>query len=356
MQPTWQEFRSRIPGWLKAGGLLLAGLTALFFAGVQPLKRASVMDDARVTGLSDRYRASESFGRPGHILAGKAEGVVGGVPGGAAEGGSWQAAELDAQATGASASGLSNSGQTGEDRKLVRTGAIDLVVEHPAEAAERIRQLAERSGGFLVSSRVGGGQDATGGEVVVRVPVARFEEIRAEIRKLGLRVGSDRLETQDVTRDYVDREARLRNLRAQEQQYLTILKHATTVKDTLEVSDKLNQVRGEIDQQQAEFDALSKQVETVALTVTLASEAEAQVFGLHWRPMYRLKMAARDGLDGLADYLGTVIAIAFYLPTIMLWVATILIAAAIAWRILKWAGRRLFGFFKPTPLANEAKP
>jgi hypothetical protein len=45
-------------------------------------------------------------------------------------------------------------------------------------------------------------------------------------------------------------------------QYLGILKQAKTVKDTVEVTDKLDEVRGEIEQQQAEFEALSKQVET----------------------------------------------------------------------------------------------
>src|SRR6266496_6090328 len=39
---------------------------------------------------------------------------------------------------------------------------------------------------------------------------------------------------------------------------------AATVKDTLEVSDKLNDVRGAIEDRQAEFEALSKQVETAA--------------------------------------------------------------------------------------------
>src|SRR5262249_42510137 len=111
----------------------------------------------------------------------------------------------------------------------VRTGAMDLIVKNPAEAAEKIRRLAESAGGFLVNSQVSGADAASTAEVVIRVPVARFEEIRAEIRKLGLRVESDRLEVQDVTKDYVDREARLRNLRAQEQQYLAILKRATTV-------------------------------------------------------------------------------------------------------------------------------
>jgi TfoX/Sxy family transcriptional regulator of competence genes len=63
-----------------------------------------------------------------------------------------------------------------------------------------------------------------------------------------------------VTKQYVDQEARLRNLRAQEQQYLGILRKAATVKDTLEVSDKLNEVRGAIEERQAEFEALTKQV------------------------------------------------------------------------------------------------
>ena len=85
-----------------------------------------------------------------------------------------------------------------------------------------------------------------------------------------------------MTKDYVDREAQLRNLRAQEAQYLGILKQAKTVKDTLQVSDKLNDVRSEIEQQQAEFEALSKQVEMVALSVSVRAEADVQAFGLRW--------------------------------------------------------------------------
>src|SRR5262249_9726725 len=155
------------------------------------------------------------------------------------------------------------------------------------------------------------------------------EEARAEIRKLGLRVENDRIEAQDVTRDYVDREARLRSLHAQEEQYLAILKHATTVKDTLEVVSNLDQVRSEIEQQKAEFDALSKQVETVELTVGFTAEVDTQVFGLHWRPLYHLKVAARDGLNSVGDYVATLTSFFFYLPTILLWLATILVGGAI---------------------------
>jgi len=229
-----------------------------------------------------------------------------------------------------------------EDRKTVRTGATDLVVKSPRDTSEKIRQLAEHVGGFLVNSEINGGQDASGASLQIRVPANKFEEVRAEIRKLGLRVESEKLNAEDVTKQYVDQSARLHNLRAQEAQYLGILKQAKTVKDTLEVSDKLGEVRSEIETQQAEFDALSKQVQTVALTISLRAEAEAQVFGLQWRPLYQLKSAARQGIDSLGDYAASMASFLFYLPTVLLWLATILLGAAIGWRILRWAGKALF--------------
>ncbi len=92
--------------------------------------------------------------------------------------------------------------------------------------------LAEGLGGYLVSAD-GGGKNATAGMLTIRIPAARFEEARAEIRKLGLRIESEKVDAQDVTRQYVDQDANLRNLRAEEAEYLAILKQAHTVKDML---------------------------------------------------------------------------------------------------------------------------
>jgi uncharacterized protein DUF4349 len=243
-------------------------------------------------------------------------------------------------------SGGGGNGEEGnsEVRKLVRTANLGLIVKTPAESAEMIKQIAQNVGGFMVTSEINGGADALSASLNVRVPAARFEEVRSQIRKLALRLESEGLEAQDVTKQYVDQEARLRNLRAQEQQYLGILRKTATVKDTLEVSEKLNEVRGAIEERQAEFEALSKQADTVAINISLRAEADAQVFGLHWRPLYQLKTAAREGLDGLGDYASSMTAFVFYLPTVLLWLFTILAGAAIGWRILRWVARAFFGF------------
>jgi len=242
---------------------------------------------------------------------------------------------------------LQTMGQAGADvaagRKIIRTTSLEMVVQHPAEVADKIAAIVESLGGYVVSAE-GGGQNATAEMLTLRVPAVHFEQARAEIRKLGLRVENEKIEAQDVTRQYVDKDANLRNLRAEETQYVTILKQAHTVKDMLAVSEKLSEVRGQIEQQQAEFNALSQQVETVAVAISLRTEAEAQVFGLNWRPLYQLKLALRDGLESLATYATAMTAILFYLPAVLLWVGTILLGILAGWRIVRWVGRRWFGW------------
>ena len=229
----------------------------------------------------------------------------------------------------------------GGERKIVRTSSLEMVVEHPAEVAERITAIAEGMGGYLETAS-GGGQNATSGALTIRVPTTRLQEARADIRKLGLRVESEKVDAQDVTRQYVDQDARIRNLRAEEAQLLAILKQAATVKDMMAASERLSEVRGQIEQQQAEFNALSRQIETVAIAISLRTESEAQVFGLNWRPGYQLKLALHDGLESVATYATAMTTILFYLPAVLLWAGTILIAIAASWRVMRWIGERWF--------------
>ncbi len=228
-------------------------------------------------------------------------------------------------------------------RRLIRITSMSLIVQHPSEASEKITALAESLGGYLETAE-GGGQNAATGSLTIRVPATRFEQARSEIRKLGLRVEGEKVDAQDVTRQYVDQDASIRNLRAEEAGYLAIMKQATTVKDMLAVSEQLSAVRGQIEQQQAEFNALSRQIETVWIAISLRTEAEEQVFGLNWRPAYQLKLALRDGLESIATYATAMATMLFYLPAVLLWVGTVLIGALASWRLMRWVGTRWFGW------------
>jgi Domain of unknown function (DUF4349) len=342
MGTRWGVFSAKSKTALKTGWLITAGVVALYLGLIQPRDQARGIASEKASGLAAVSGGVGwepiSLWRQTSILphfrseAYLQKGILGGV--------SVDVAPVSLMTFSGGRAGGEEG--TSEDRKLVRTESLGLIVKTPAETAEKIVQIAQGAGGFLVTSNVNGGADATSALLNIRVPADKFGEVRAQIRKLSSRVESESIDAQDVTKQYVDQEARLRNLRAQEQQYLGILRKAATVKDTLEVSDKLNEVRGAIEERQAEFEALSKQVETVAINVTLRAEADAQVFGLNWRPLYQLKIAAREGLAGFGEYAASMTVFVFYLPTILLWLFTILAGAAVGWRILKRAARRLF--------------
>jgi hypothetical protein len=323
--PIWWKDRN----WLNKLWLIAGGLAAIYYGAIQPRQDFRGIAESRSSALAAiEGSRHEHWFQPNSLGVREqrqAEGLVGGVAGGAA----YQR-------------GVSTRLADDNERKIVRTISIALIVEKPADAAGKVQQLAESAGGFLTSWQANGDREATSASLMIRVPVAKFESTRTAIRKLAQRVENESVQAADVSTPYVDDQARLRNLRAQETQYLAILRQARTVKDTLDVSDKLNQVRGEIEQQQSEFNILSKQVELVAISVSLRKETETQVFGLPWHPLYEVKLAARLGLEGLIDYATSVLSFLFYLPAILLWMATILVGAALAWRVLRWAGRQLF--------------
>jgi hypothetical protein len=229
------------------------------------------------------------------------------------------------------------------DRKMVRTISLEMTVASPVESAQKIQAFTAEMGGYVESSQLST-QGTPNATLTIRVPAGKLEEVKAGLRKLAVHVDSEKTDAQDVTKQYVDMNARLRNLRAEEAQYLTIMKSAAKVQDMLDVSEKLSSVRGEIEQQQAEFATLSKQVETVAITIALQAQAQADVMGFHWRPLYQLKLAGHDALDGLANYATTMTEVILYLPVILLWCATILFAAFVGWRVLRWVGRVFFGW------------
>ncbi|MGH9669923.1 MAG: DUF4349 domain-containing protein [Terriglobales bacterium] len=228
-------------------------------------------------------------------------------------------------------------------RKVLRTGSLDLEVKDPIQTAEALRQLALRMHGYVESSNVWGAQDSLQtAHVTLRIPAERFDEARLEVRKLGVRMQNERVESKDVTGQYVDLESSLRNYRAEEQQYLEIMKRAGAVKDTLEVARQLAEVRGRIERTQGQLKLLSQQVEMATLSVSLRSESMVALGGVRWQPLQRVRIALRDAAQDLADYGDFLILVLFRLPVMLLWVVTLATLAGLGWKLLRWLWRKLF--------------
>jgi len=229
------------------------------------------------------------------------------------------------------------------ERQVIRTGSLEIIAGDPLQAAEQLRSLAAQFSGFVVTSNNNGSDEGTrSAQISMRIPAEYFDEARAEVRKIAKTVEQDTIEAHDVTRESVNQEAALRNARAEEAQYLSILKRAAAVEDVLEVSSKLAEVRGRIDALEGDLRFLHHQVEMSLLTINIRGMAEAQAFGLHWRPLYEAKVSLRGALGGMADYVDDMVALFLNLPVIAIWMLTIVALLKIGWLALRSTARIFF--------------
>jgi hypothetical protein len=227
------------------------------------------------------------------------------------------------------------------DRKIVRTAFLSLLVHDAAKSAAEVEKLAAKHGGYIekmeISQAKGVAQRA---EITLRVPSKQLDVARSELKQMAVLVESDKTEARDVTKEFVDSEARLRNYQAEERQYLEIMRRATKVEDALNAADHLSSVRGQIEQLQASLKYLSQQVEMASVSLDLRVESVGQ--SARWRPWYQTKLAFADMVEGLIDFADSVLYFLLMLPVIVLWILAVLFLVFTVVKILAWAKRRLW--------------
>jgi len=193
-----------------------------------------------------------------------------------------------------------------EERMIVRTGDMSLVVENVVDTRDEIAQLAVRFDGYVVSSRISGEEEELRGWISIRVPDEKFEQTLAELRDLAVRVTSESTSSQDVTLEYTDLESRLKNAEATESQYLALLEEAEDVEDILQIYEKLSWVRNEIEQIKGRMQYLERTSSMSLITVQLKPEATAgPLVRAGWSALEALKSAVR-GIVIFGQWLGTI--------------------------------------------------
>lgn len=161
------------------------------------------------------------------------------------------------------------------DRKIIRNADLTLETESPTDGLRKITAAAESQGGFVVTSEFKQNPVAAGAKpsqsvtVVARVPASQFASALEQIRSAGDRVVSEKVSGQDVSEEYLDIEARLRNKKALEGQFLDIMKQAHKVEDALDVQTQLADVRTEIERLEGRRRFLENQAALSTITTTL---------------------------------------------------------------------------------------
>lgn len=206
------------------------------------------------------------------------------------------------------------------ERKIIRNAELIIEADEPQQSQQKISTIAEKFGGFVVSTEAKQNQTVTPSapatvvSLTVRVPAAQFGAALAEIRASGGRILREKITGQDVTEEYIDLEARLRTKRALEMQFLEIMKQARKVSEALEVQTQITEVRTEIERLEGRRRFLENQaaLSTITMTLQTAAPLVAATTGGFWQSV---KTAFGDGVDdAVAIVLGLIHVVLVMLP------------------------------------------
>jgi hypothetical protein len=222
------------------------------------------------------------------------------------------------------------------DRKIIKTGEITLEVDDVALAIGQVRALALELEGYVGGSDAGAADEPA--TLILRIPAERFDTAIDRIHDLEGEVRAEATREQDVTSSIVDLEARIRNLEASEQQYRLLVERAEKIEDILNVQQRLDDVRGQIEQLKAQLEQLSGLASLATLTVTLVpSSSPVDTVSEGWDPGATLDSAVA-ALVGFGQALGT---IGIWLLVVGLpLTAAALIVLLVVWRALPAVRRR----------------
>ena len=159
------------------------------------------------------------------------------------------------------------------NRKLIRNATVELEIVSFDDAVQKITAFAKEERGYVATTN--SQKQANGklhGQVVVKILPENLDRFLQKIRGLG-ELKNQTLGTEDVTKAYLDTDARLKNARVMEQRLIDMLKTKTgKVSDLLQVEKELSRVREEIEKMQGELKYWDSQVQFATVTISLAEK------------------------------------------------------------------------------------
>lgn len=145
------------------------------------------------------------------------------------------------------------------DRKMVYSASLELVVNQIEKAVADTETIAGEFGGYVAQVRTN--------QITIRVPAKDYQTAMERIASLGT-VTNRTVDALDVTDDYVDLEARLRNAQAVRARLEALLEKAENSTAAVEIERELARVGEQLEQLQGKLELLRNRVAFSTITAT----------------------------------------------------------------------------------------
>lgn len=246
-----------------------------------------------------------------------------------------------------------SSGAPQTERLVIQNVDMSIVVTDVIGRVKAIEKMAQDMGGYVVTSNVYqnivNGVKVPEAQVMIRVPAARLSEALEKIKADVVEVTSENQNGQDVTAEYVDLQARLKNLEAAEAQLVKIMEKAEKTEDVLSVFNQLTSIREQIEVVKGQIKYYEESAALSAISVHIVAEASVQPIEVGG---WKIGGWAKEAIQDLIFYLQGFVR---FLVRFVLYTIPVLLTVALPLYLVFLGGRALFRrWIKPKVRRSEA--
>lgn len=220
-----------------------------------------------------------------------------------------------------SAKGTTTANAASEERMIVYTVRLNLEVQDADKASNDIAAIASQYKGYVSASNLS--RDSKGrlrGTITLRIPAQSLDAAQKQIEGTALKVLTRNRDSRDVTDQYADLGAQLKNLEATEVELnkllVTVREKTGKAEDILAVYNKLIEIRTRIEQIKGQMNVLDRTTTYATMTIELTPREEVQIVEPEtWLPNRTAAQALKALIQGLQGILDLAIwALLFFLP------------------------------------------
>ena len=189
-------------------------------------------------------------------------------------------------------------------KKIIKDGNISIKVTDINAAKTTTDSLVKKHGAYYASETFNNSNWESAFNLTIRIPTNNFEAFIKDIELGKGEILSKNIYARDVTGQYFDLESRLENKKTYLTRYRDLLKQAKTIKEILDIEEKIRGLEEEIDSTVGQLKLLGDQITYSTLTLYITKPIEFKYTPAQ-RDKFseRLKQSFSKGWFGFIDFL-----------------------------------------------------
>jgi len=204
------------------------------------------------------------------------------------------------------------------EKKIIKDGNMGIKVDDLENAKSKVDTLLKKYNGYYANENLTNNDYEIMYSLRIRIPSNHFEKLITDIESGEYEMQYKNIDARDVTEEFIDLETRLSNKKNYLEKYNELLKQAKSIKDILEIEERIRNIEEEIESTEGRLKYLGNQVALSTLQLNITQEKDFRFKQKkHHNFFEKLKQSFSNGWYAF---------IAFLLFLVKLWPFWILIA------------------------------